>query len=47
MCETRAIVIALGSEKHLRFMFQTAKRLTVQDAIAIALKTGAQIVFAL
>ena len=39
--EPRAIVIAKRRDKDLRFMFQPAKRLGVQDAVAVALKAGA------
>src|SRR5436305_810918 len=37
MREPRAVVVALGCEKHLRLVFQPAKRFAMNDAIAVAL----------
>src|SRR5688572_15295921 len=45
--EPRSVMIAGRREKHLRLVLQTAKRLRVDDAIAIALKRRAHVIFGL
>ena len=45
MREPRPIVIAFGREKHLRFMFKSAKRFTMQNAVAVALVLRSHIAF--
>src|SRR5438105_3694188 len=45
VCEPRAVVIAFGREEHLRFVLEAAKRLAMNDAIAVALIRRSQIVF--
>ena len=42
--EARAEVVALGRQKHLRLVRQAAKRLRVQDLVAVALVVRAQAV---
>ena len=41
----RAVVVALGRKKNLRFVLKPAKRLAMQYPVAVALKIGAQSVF--
>ena len=41
MGEARAVVVALGGDKDLRLVFETAKRLGVDDAVAVADELGA------
>ena len=43
--QPRAVVIARRREEHLRLVLQPAKRLAVNDAIAIALKRRPDVVF--
>src|SRR4029078_11574157 len=45
--EPGAVVISGGGEKHLRLVFQTTKRLRVDDALPIALKRRPEVIFAL
>src|SRR5205807_5681653 len=45
--QARAVVIAGRGEEHLRFVLQAAEGLAVNDAVAIALKCGPDVVFAL
>ena len=41
MGEARAVVVALGGDKDLRLVFETAERLGVDDAVAVADELGA------
>ena len=43
--EPRAVVIAGRREEHLRLVLQPPERLAVDDAVAVALKRGAHVVF--
>jgi hypothetical protein len=43
--EARAVVVAGRREEHLRLVLQAAERLAVDDAIAVALERGADVVF--
>ena len=43
MGQAGAVMVAHGSEKHLRLVFQPAKALAVNDAVAVALVAGAQV----
>ena len=45
VCQTRAVVIASRREEHLRLVLQSPEGLRVNDAVAIALKCRAHIVF--
>ena len=43
--ETRAVVVAGRREEHLRLVLQPAERLAVDDAVAVALERGPDVVF--
>ena len=45
--QARSVVIALGCQEHLRLVFEPAERLAVDDAVAVALVGGPEIVFGL
>jgi hypothetical protein len=45
MCQTRAVVIAGGREEHLCLVFEPAKGLGMDDAIAVALERRPHIIF--
>jgi len=40
--QTRAVVVAFGSEEDLRLMRQAPERLAVDDAVPVPLELGAQ-----
>src|SRR5713101_4577077 len=42
--QARAVVVSFGGDEHLRLVGEPTKRLAVDNAIAVALKTGAQVV---
>ena len=42
MRETRAVVIALGRQEHLRLVREAPERLAVEDSVAVALELSAQ-----
>lgn len=43
MGQAGAVMVAHGGEEHLRLVFQAAKALAVDDAVAVALVAGAQV----
>ena len=43
--QSRAVVVALRTEEHLRLVLQAAKRLAVRDAVNVPLKAGAYAAF--
>jgi hypothetical protein len=45
--QARAVVIAFGREEHLRLVLEPAERLAVNDAVAVALERGTDVIFLL
>ena len=40
MCQPGAVMVGIRREKHLRFVLQAAKRIAMDDAVAVTLKRG-------